>query len=216
MKSILVIGMGQFGRHFAERMNELGNDVVIVDAKAERINEIADRFADSLIGDCTNISVLRSLGVNNFDTCFVTIGDDFQSTLEITSMLSELGARHVVSQARTERRAKLLLKVGADEVFDPERELSEKLAVRYNADNIFDYIQLTSEYSIYEIPCLAKWIGRSVSEVDVRNKYKINIIAVKQGNALNIAPGANYIFSSEDHLVVVGKASDVFRLGGRA
>ena len=216
MKSILVIGMGQFGHLFAERMQELGNEVMIVDENPERVNEIADRFSDSQIGDCCNISVLRSLGVNNFDICFVTIGDDFQASLEITSMLKELGARHVVSQARTERRANLLLKIGADEVIFPERELSEKLAVRYNADNIFDYIQLTSEYSIYEIPCLAKWIGKTVAEINVRYKYNVNIIAVKQGNALNIAPGAEYVFSSGDHLVVIGKASDVFRLGGRA
>lgn len=216
MKSILVIGMGRFGRHFAERMQELGNDVMIVDRDPELIDEISHEFTDAHIGDCCNEAVLNSLGINNFDICFVTIGEDFQASLEISSMLKEHGATHVVSKARTERQAKLLLKIGADEVVYPEREIADKLAIRYNADNIFDYIQLTSEYSIYEIPCCAKWVSKSVGELDVRNKFNINIIAVKRDNALQIAPGADFKFREADHLVVIGKASDVFRLGGKA
>lgn len=216
MKSILVIGMGRFGRQFSERMQELGNDVMIVDKDPETIDEIAHKFTDSHIGDCCNEAVLNSLGINNFDICFVTIGEDFQASLEITSMLKERGASHVVSKARTSRQAKLLMKIGADEIVYPEREISEKLAVRYNADNIFDYIQLTSEYSIYEIPCCPHWINKSVSDINVRYKYNVNIIAVKQGNALQIAPGGEYVFSANDHLVVIGKASDVFKLGGKA
>lgn len=215
MKSILVIGMGQFGRHFSERMMELGNEVMIVDAKSDRINEIADRFTDSQICDCRNINVLRSLGINNFDICFVTIGEDFQASLEITFMLKELRAKHVVSLSHTDRHSLLLQKIGADEVIYPERELSEKVSMRYNADNVFDYIQLTPQYSIYEIPCPTKWLGKTVVDVNVRNKYHVNIIAVKQGNTLNIAPGATYIFSKDDHLVVIGKVSDVFKLGGK-
>ncbi len=215
MKSILVIGMGQFGRQFADRMQVLGNDVMVVDRDPEKIEEVAHKFTDSQIGDCCVDSVVRSLGVNNFDVCFVTIGEDFQASLEITSTLKEHGALHVVSKAKTDRQAKLLLKIGADEIVYPEKEIADKLAIRYNADNIFDFIQLTSEYSIYEIPCIPKWIGKSVSDVNVRYKYNVNIIAVKNGNNLNIAPGAAYVFSEADHLVVIGKASDVFKLGGK-
>ena len=216
MKSILVIGMGRFGRHFAERMQALGNDVMIVDKDTDLIDEIAHEFTDAHIGDCCNEAVLSSLGINNFDICFVTIGEDFQASLEITSMLKEHGAAHVVSKARTAIQASLLAKLGADEVIYPERDIADKLAIRYNADNIFDYIQLTSEYSIYEIPCCSKWINKSVADVDVRNKYNINIIAVKRDNALQIAPGADYVFKSADHLVVIGKSGDVFKLGGKA
>ncbi len=216
MKSILVIGMGRFGRHFAERMQELGNDVMIVDRDAELIDEIAHEFTDAHIGDCCNEAVLSSLGINNFDICFVTIGEDFQASLEITSMLKEHGAAHVVSKARTAIQASLLAKLGADEVIYPERDIADKLAIRYNADNIFDYIQLTSEYSIYEIPCCSKWVNKSVSDVDVRNKYNINIIAVKRDNSLQVTLGADYVFKAADHLVVIGKASDVFKLGGKA
>lgn len=215
MKSILVIGMGLFGQLFAERMQELGNDVMVVDENEEVINEIARKFTDSHIGDCRNEAVLRSIGVGNFDMCFVTIGENFQASLEITSVLKELGARRVISKARTDRQAKILLKIGADEVFCPERELSEKLAVRYNSDNVFDYIQLTPDYSIFEIPSSEKWVGKTVSEIDVRSRFHVNIIAVKNQDKLNIAPGADYVFSAADHLVVIGKASDVFRLGGK-
>jgi len=208
--------MGRFGRHFAERMQELGNDVMIVDKDTDLIDEIANEFTDAHIGDCCNEAVLNSLGINNFDIIFVTIGEDFQASLEITSMLKAHGAAHVVSKARTAIQASLLAKLGADEVIYPERDIADKLAIRYNADNIFDYIQLTSEYSIYEIPCCSKWINKSVAEIDVRNKYNVNIIAVKFDNALQIAPGADYVFKASDHLVVIGKASDVFKLGGKA
>lgn len=216
MKSILVIGMGRFGRQFALRMQEYGNDVMIIDKDADLIDELAPRFTDAHIGDCSNEAVLTSLGINNFDICFVTIGEDFQASLEITSMLKEHGAAHVVSKARTTRQATLLSKIGADEVVCPERDIADKLAVRYNADNIFDYIQLTPEYSIFEIPCCEKWIGKTVAQVDVRNKYNVNIIAVERGNDLQLAPGADYVFKAQDRLVVLGKAADVCKLGGKA
>lgn len=212
MKSILVIGMGLFGTQLAERMQELGNDVMVVDENPEIINRLAHKFTDSQIGDCCSETVLRSLGVNNFDICFVTIGEDFQASLEISSMLKELGAKHVVSKASSDRRAKLLKKIGADEVINPEKELAEKLAVRYNANNVFDFIQLTSEYSIYEIPCPAKWEGRSITDVDVRRKYGVNVIAAKSGNRIT-TPDGTYVFTTDEHLVVIGKASDVFKLG---
>jgi len=216
MKSILVIGMGRFGRQFAKRMQEYGNDVMIIDKDADLIDELAPEFTDAHIGDCSNEAVLTSLGINNFDICFVTIGEDFQASLEITSMLKEHGAAHVVSKARTARQAKLLSKIGADEVVCPERDIADKLAVRYNADNIFDYIQLTPEYSIYEIPCCEKWIGKTLAQVDVRNKFNINIIAVERDSTLQIAPGADYVFKASDRLVVLGKAADVLKLGGKA
>lgn len=214
MKSILVIGLGNFGLLFAERMQELGNDVMVIDENEELVNEVAHKFTDSQIGDCCNPAVLKSLGVNNFDICFVTIGEDFQASLEITSMLKEMGAKYVVSKTRSDRQSKLLLKIGADEIIYPERELSEKLAVRYNADNVFDYIQLSPEYAIYEIPCPERWYGKTVLDVDVRNKYKVNIIAISRDGNLNVTPIASYIFEADDRLVVIGKATDVFRING--
>ncbi|CDF00848.1 MAG: TrkA family potassium uptake protein [Ruminococcus sp.] len=215
MKSILVIGMGRFGRHLAKKMLDLGNDVMIVDKDSEIFEQLAEKFTDSYIGDCTNEGVIRSLGVKHFDLCFVTIGEDFQSSLVITSLLKRFDAKCVIAKANQNIQAELLLKIGADEVVYPEREIAEKLAVRYNARNIFDYIQLTSEYSIYEIPVLQSWIGKTIMEVDVRRKYRVNIIAVKKENSLNPLPGADYIFKPDEHIVVIGKATDVFKINAK-
>lgn len=212
MKSILVIGMGRLGKHFATKMLELGNDVMIVDKDERIIEKYSAVFTDSQIGDCRNESVLRAIGINNFDLCFVAIGEDFQASLEITSMLKDLGASFIVSKAREDRQAKFLRLVGADEVVYPEREVAEKLAMRYNAGNIFDYIKLTSEYSIYEIPVVPSWVGRSISSIDIRRKYSINIIGIKHDNQLKPLPTPDYIFTDEDHLVVIGKSKDVFTL----
>lgn len=215
MKSILIIGMGIIGQHLAEKMQQMGNDVMIVDKDEELLQKLAPQFPDSLIGDCTTEGVLRSLGVNNFDYCFVVVGDDFYASLEITSILKELGAPYVITKAKRKRQAEFLKKIGADEVFFPEAEIAEKLAVRYNATNIFDYIELTSEYSIFEIPIVSEWEGKSIVEIDVRRYFHVNIIAVKNGGMLNPAPGGNYIFQKEDHIVVIGRSEDVFRLSAK-
>lgn len=212
MKSVLVIGMGRFGRHLADKMLELGNEVMIVDKQESIITELAPRFTNAYIGDCTNESVLKELGVNHFDICFVTIGDNFQSSLEITSLLKELSARFVVSKASRDIQAKFLIKNGADEVVYPDRDMAEKLAIKHNAKNIFDYVEITDDYGIFEIPIVKEWTGKSVKTVDVRKNYHINIMAVKRDSKLKVLPGADYIFNADDHILVVGKPADVFKL----
>jgi len=212
MKSILVIGMGVLGKQLAWKMQQLGNSVMVIDKNEDVIQELSTQFEDCLEGDCTNEEVLRSVGVSNFDYCFVAIGEDFYASLQITSILKELGAKHVVSKAKLQRQAEFLMKIGADEVFSPEKEIADNLAVRYNSTNIFDYIELTSDYSIFEIGIPDEWIGKTIIEVDVRNTYNINIIAIKKENVLNPSPGGNYVFQLGDHIEVIGKSSDVFAL----
>ena len=212
MKSVLVIGMGRLGTHLAERLQELGNDVMIVDKDETVIEALMADFENAYTGDCTNEDVLRSLGVNNFDHCFVTVGEDFYATLEITSSLKELGAHSVVSRAKRDRQADFLRKIGADEVFYPERENAEKLAVRYNAENIFDFVELTSEYSIFEIAILRGWIGRTIADLRIRQTCGLNIIAIRRGSYLNPTPEGDYVFKEGDHVVVIGKSSDVFKV----
>ena len=212
MKSILVIGMGRFGRHLSYKMKELGNDVMIVDKDTEIIGELADDFTDAYIGDCSKEGVIRSLGVRNFDICYVTIGEDFQSSLIVTSYLKKIGAKYVVTKARTDIQAEILGKIGADEVVYPERDMAEKIAVMHNANNIFDYIELTSEYAIYELPVVKTWIGKTVIDVDIRKHHNVNVIAVKNGNVLTASHLGEYVFKNEDVLVVIGKSTDVFKL----
>lgn len=156
--------------------------------------------------------MLRSLGVHNFDLCFVCVGTDFTSSLLITSLLKEMGAKRVISKASRDIQAKLLLRNGADEVVYPERDSAERMAVRQSAENVFDYIELTDGYSIYEIPPLENWIGRSVREVDVRNRFKINILAVKEGGELRPLPGAEYVFSGKEHLLALASQEDARKL----
>ena len=172
-------------------------------------------FNNSFVGDCTNEGVLRSLGVNNFDYCFVAIGESSYASLEITSLLKELGAQYVISKASRTRHAEFLKKIGADEVFFPEREIAEKLAVRYSAKNVFDYIELSSEYSIYEIPVLREWIGKSIKELNIRNRYNINIIAIKKNDVLFPVANVEHVFVSGEHIVVIGKSSEVFKLSAK-
>lgn len=216
MKSILVIGMGRFGRHLSYKMKELGNDVMIVDKDTEIIGELADDFTDAYIGDCSKEGVIRSLGVRNFDICYVTIGEDFQSSLIVTSYLKKIGAKYVVTKARTDIQAEILGKIGADEVVYPERDMAEKIAVMHNANNIFDYIELTSEYAIYEVPVIKTWIGKTVIDVDIRKHHNVNVIAVKNGNMLTASHLGEYVFKNEDVLVVIGKSTDVFKLAALA
>ena len=207
--------MGMLGRCLASKMQELGNDVMVIDRDEDKIQELSTEFGDAIAGDCTNPAVLKSIGVNNFDYCFVAIGEDFYASLEITSILKELGATCIISKAKQQRQADFLKKIGADEVFFPEKEIAEKLAVRYNATNIFDYIELTSECSIFEIPIIPEWIGKTIIDIQVRQKYNVNIIAIKNEQFTDPMPGGNYVFKEDDHIVVIGKSSDVFRLSAK-
>ncbi len=212
MKSVLIIGLGRFGHHLCRNMAELGNEVMIVDQREEVLEDLLPIVTSAKIGDCTNEEVLRSLGVANFDLCFVCIGTNFQSSLEITSLVKEMGARCVISKANRDIHAKFLLKNGADEVIYPDRDIAEKLAVRHSANHVFDYIELTDEYSIYEIPPLTEWLGKSIRDVNFRVKYQVSILGTKKGEDVRLLPAADHIFAADEHLMVIGKAEDLQRI----
>ncbi len=212
MKSFLIIGTGRFGKHLAKKLIDLGNDVVAVDKDAEKIEHLNTLLTDSFVGDCRNEAVLRALGVNNFDVCFVCTAENFQSSLEITSLLKELGADFVVSTAKRDRQADLLKKIGADDVIYPEKQIAEKTGIRYNAKNIVDLIQISDDYAIYEIPVHDSWINKTIIDVNVRKNYKVNIIAIKNDHNINAAPGPDYTFRPNDHIMIIGKQADVFKL----
>lgn len=203
--------MGRLGRRLAEKMQDLGNEVMIVDTEAKIINELAPKFTDAYIGDCANESVLKNLGVDQFDICFVTIGDNFQSSLEITSLIRELGGKYIVSKASSDIQAKFLLRNGADEVVYPERDIADKLAIKHNSVDIFDFIEISDEYAIYEMPAPAPWFSHSIKELDIRRKYNVNILAIKHDTQV-IIPNADFTFSEKDHLIILGKQHDVFKL----
>lgn len=204
--------MGRTGRHLATNFRNLGCDVMVIDSKRENIEALETRFTDARICDCTNESVIKALGVEHFDYCFVCIGEDFQSSLVVTSLLKKNGAAHVISKANQDIQAELLLSIGADEVMYPEKDIAHNLAIRYSASNIFDYVELTGDYSIYEIPILPEWVGKTIIDLDIRRRYGINIVAIKNGSLLNPSPTADYTFLADDHIMVIGKSQDVFKL----
>ncbi|MCR5023383.1 MAG: TrkA family potassium uptake protein [Lachnospiraceae bacterium] len=190
MKSILLIGINHFGTMVAKQLRGLGHQVLAVDKDEERINAALPFVTEAQIGDSTNEAFLRSLGINNFDVCMVTIGSDFQSSLETTSLLKELGGKLVVSRADREVQAKFLLRNGADEVINPEKQVAEWAAIRYASNHILDYIRLDDDNAIFEVSVPKEWIGRTIAEIDIRKRYGINIMAVKHEGKmiLNVTP----------------------------
>jgi len=205
MKSILLIGVGRFGKHIAMKLNELGHEVMAIDINEERINEILPYVVGAQIGNSTNFEFLRSLGINNYDVCIVAISSDFQSSLETTSLLKELGAKMVVSRAERDVQAKFLLRNGADEVIYPERQVAEWAAIRYSADHIMDYIELDEKYAIFEVMVPENWVGRSIGQIDIRKKYSINILGIKYNDKMNIVIAPDIILTREMSLLVMGE-----------
>lgn len=212
MKSILIIGIGRFGKHLALDFMELGNEVMVVDQDEAVLEELTSLVTTAQIGDCKDENVMRSLGVNNFDLCFVTVSSDFQSSLEITSLLKECGAKYVVAKADRDIHAKFLLRNGADEIIYPERDMARKASRRFSARNAFDYLELTDEYAIFEIPTPAAWVGKNLRELGVRTKYGINIIATKAGIKVTPVTKADNVFKQGDHLVITGNQKEVVKV----
>lgn len=211
MKSILLVGLGRFGRHIAIKLNELGHEVMAVDHNEEKINAILPYVTNALIGDSTNEEFLRSLGVDNYDVCIVAIGDDFQSSLETTSLLKELGGRLVVSRATRDVHEKFLLRNGADHVVYPEKQLGVWTAITYSSEKVFDYIDLGENHVIMEVSIPDEWLGRTVIDVDVRRNHNINILAIRTGGRLNVNIGGDTVFEKGRTLLVIGTNDNIIK-----
>ena len=209
MKSILLIGLGRFGRHMAMKLQELHHEVLAIDKDEQRVNDALPFVTNAQIGDGTNEAFIASLGVRNFDLSVVAIGDDFQSSLETTALLKEQGAPFVVSRANRDVHAKFLLRNGADDVIYPEKQMASWAAVRYTADHVFDYVELTPEHSIFETAVPASWVGKTVVELAVRQKYRINILATKRDGKLEPLPGPNHTFLADETIFILGDNKDV-------
>ena len=205
MKSVLLIGLGRFGKHIALQLNKLGHEVMGVDINEERVNEAIEIITSAQIGDSTSESFLRSLGVNNYDICFVTISNDFQSSLETTSLLKELGASFVVSRAERDGQEKFLLRNGADKVVYPEKQIARWAAVRYSSNLILDYIELDENHSLYEVNVPPMWTGKTILELDVRKKYQLNIIAVNRSGFMEFSVSPDTVLTAGTTMLVLGE-----------
>ena len=209
MKSILLIGLGRFGKHIAMKLHELNHEVMAIDRQEERVENILPYVTHAQIGDSMNEDFLKSLGVCNYDVCIVAIGNNFQSSLETTSLLKELGAKMVVSRAARDVQAKFLLRNGADEIVYPEKQLATWTAIRYSSDHIFDYIELDDDNAIFEIAVPSAWIGRTVGEINIRKKYNINIMALKRNGKLELTVTPDTCFTRDAAMLVLGKNKDI-------
>ena len=204
MKNILLIGLGHFGKHIAMELNQLGHEIMAVDENEEKVNDVLPYVTNAQIGDSTDSDFLKSLGIRNFDVCIVTMSGNFQNSLETTSLLKELGAEFVVSAAKRDVQEKFLLRNGADKVVYPEKQMAKWTAIRYTSDHILDYIEVDDSYAIFEVQVPDNWIGKSIGRIDIRKKYNINILALKEYGKLNMAITPDTVLSSNITLLVLG------------
>ena len=204
MKNILLIGLGRFGKHIAMQLNEMGHEIMAVDINEERVNRILPFVTNAKIGDSTDASFLESLGIGNFDICFVTIGGSFQNSLETTSLLKELGANLVISRAERDVQEKFLLRNGADRVVYPEKQVAKWSSIRYADDHILDYMEVDASHAIFEVAIPDEWIGRSVGELDIRRRYNINILAVKKEREVSVTISVDTVLEADSTLLVLG------------
>lgn len=204
MKNILLIGLGRFGKHIAMQLNEMGHEIMAVDINEERVNRSLPFVTNAQIGDSTDASFLESLGIGNFDICFVTIGGSFQNSLETTSLLKELGANLVISRAERDVQEKFLLRNGADRVVYPEKQVAKWASIRYADDHILDYMEVDASHAIFEVAIPDEWIGRSVGELDIRRRYNINILAVKKEREVSVTISVNTVLEADSTLLVLG------------
>ena len=194
MKNVLLIGLGRFGMHVAAHLYDLGHQVMAVDTDEDRVNKVLPYVTNAQIGDSTDADFLRSLGVDNYDVCIVTIGGNFQNSLETASLLEELGAKKVVARAERDVQAKFLLRNGA-----------KWTAIRYTADHILDYIEVDDSHGIFEVDVPPAWIGKSVGELDIRRKFDINIIALRRGGKTEFSVSPDMTLDDECTLLVMGE-----------
>lgn len=212
MKSILLIGVGGFGRLLARQMGDMGHQILAVDKDEERINAVLPYVTGAQIGESTSQDFLESLGVKNFDVCFVTVGDDFQSSLETTSLLKDLGAKKVVARAASDIQEKFLLRNGADEIIYPEKQVARWASVRYTSESIEDYIRLDDDHAIFEITIPREWTGKSVAQLDIRRRHQINILAVKKDGKISGVVSADTILEPDMTMLVLGEYRTMMKL----
>ena len=211
MKNILLIGLGRFGKYTARKLNDLGHDIMAVDKREDRIDKIASDVASARIGDATDRDFLLSLGIGDYDLCIVAVGDAFLEALEITSLLKELGAAKVISRATSATMEKFLLRNGADAVVFPERQLAAWTAIRYSSDNIENYIDVSDGYALYEVKVPAQWDQKRINEIDVRKRYGINILGIRNGK-MNMNPSYDAVLRKEDSMLVLCKKDELPRI----
>ena len=207
MKSCVVIGLGRFGSEVARELCRQGCQVLAMDVNQELVSQIANDVTHAVVGDGQDKGVLRALGVREFDCGVIAIGDDLAASVLVTMNLKELGVAQVICKAHDETHRRVLEKLGADRVVIPEQEQGARLARSLSSRNVLDYIELSREYGIIEIPVPGSWRDKSLKELNVRAALGLNILAIRRGGQINVSPGADFIFEQQDIVVVLGDST---------
>jgi trk system potassium uptake protein len=215
MKQFAVIGLGRFGSSLAKSLSSAGHAVLAVDKDMENVQAIMDHVTHALQVDVTNEGAVRELGLNNFDVVIISIGSDLESSILATLIAKEIGVKYIVAKVSSEAHAKVLSKIGADKIVFPEKDMAEKVAHSIISSNILDYIELSPEYSIMELAALEEWKNKSIGQIDMRRRYRINVLAVKHGDKINMFPKAEDIIGDEDIVVAVGRNDDLTKIRDR-
>ena len=209
MKNVLLIGLGRFGRHMAQKLRDLNHQVLAIDKDERKVQDAMSYVTNAEIGDATDPALIDALGVREFDLCVVTMSHDLQASLEITALLKSRGAPFVLVRVARDTHAKFLIACGADEVIYPEKQIATWAAVRYSSDHIFDYIRLSKEHAIYETDIPESWIGHTVVDLAVRQRYHLNILAIRKNGQVVPMPGPSYQFSPDERVILLGSEKDV-------
>lgn len=215
MKTFAVIGLGQFGTAIARELSALGHEVLAVDVDEVKVQRVADKVTHAVVGDARDMNVLKALGVRNFDCAVVAMGSDVGNSALITLNLKELGLKQVVCKAQSHVHQRVLEKIGADRVIFPEHEMGVKLAQGLSSSNVLNFIEFSEDYGIVELAAPKSWEGKTIRELDVRNAFHVNIIAVRKADhpgTLNVAPGANCMLEAGDNVIALGRSEDINRL----
>lgn len=205
MRQFVVIGCGRFGQSLAETLFDMGYDVLAIDKSAERIQEVSTHVTHAVQADALEENNLRSLGISNFDVAVVTIGSNMQASIMATLLTKELGVKTVIAKAQNELHGKVLEKIGADRVVYPEQDMGIRVARNLISTNILDIIEFAPDYSIVEVATMDDWVGKSLKDLKLPNKYGITVIAIKGGETINISPYAEDIIKEGDVLIVIGQ-----------
>lgn len=204
MKSYFVIGLGRFGSALARQLFSLGAEVLAMDVRSDLVQQVSNDVTHAVVGDAKDKEVLRSLGARNFDCAILAIGDDLAASVLISMNLKELNVPYVVCKAHDETHRRVLEKLGVDRVVIPEQEHAQRLGRSLFSHNVLEYIELSKDYGILEVPAPKSWLGKSLKELNVRAKLGINIIAVESGETTSISPAADYRINQGDILTVLG------------
>lgn len=209
MKTFLLLGLGRLGSKLAKELSETGHEVMVVDRNEDRVNRVMPYVTSAKIGNAVDPDLLASLGVSNFDACFVTMHTDFQNSLEATYQLKELGAKMVVSRAESDTHEKFLLKNGADRVIYPEKQVAKWTAIKYISEDIGSFMELDGEHCILEVDVRDDWVGKRMDAIHIRKKYDINVLAIKKGDEMNMKIGPDTVFEEGDLMVVLGSIKKI-------